>query len=67
MLYLLEGSVATAITETREHLSAPAITNHREGHLFAMNQQLRAALKNSIEQQVNSKHDNEPAAAADRY
>ena len=67
MLYLLKGTVATAITETRENLSAPTVTNLREGHLFAMNQQLRAALKSSTEQQVTSEHDTEYPAAAERY
>ena len=65
-LYLLRGSAATAITQTQEHVSAPAVSNLHEGYLFAINQQLRAALKNSAEPQSSPEDDYEPPAAIDR-
>ena len=65
-LYLLRGSAAVAITQTREHVSAPTVPNLREGYLFAINQKLHAALKSSAEQQLGAEEEYEPPTAIDR-
>ena len=65
-LYLLRGSAAVAITQTQEHVSAPTVSNLREGYLFATNQKLRAALKSFEEQQSSPEVEHESPAAIDR-
>ena len=67
MLYLLRGPNATAITQTAERLSVPAAPPSREGYLFAMNQQLRSALKRSAQQQAIPERDDEPMEPTGRY